>query len=208
MNRIKRTLPAAGVAIVLAAGGSLGHAVLAGPAGASPVASESISHHASAHGHHAASQGAVAAAPVASSDTTSQPPRATDPEMALKLLGERIVAKDVDGIIALHVREAGIVDFDGTVVRGHEAIRAFYIEFFKSDPVLTVNPQQTVIAGGERRGGEVRNRLATVMGEYSLELTGPDGTRQSFTGSFCDVISEQPNGTWLYVHDNPYPPHS
>jgi len=207
MSRIKRTIPVAGIAILLAAGGSLGYTVLAGPAVASPAVSESTPHHASAHGHHAGPQDTPAAITAISADT-GRPPRAKTPEMALRLLGERIAAKDVDGIIALHVREAGLVDFDGSIVRGHEQIRAFYIEFFKTDPILTVDPQQTVIAGGERGGGgKVRNRLGTVMGDYSLELTGPDGTRQSFTGNFCDVLSEQPNGTWLYVHDNPYPPH-
>ena len=206
MSTIRRTLSVASLITLLAAGGFVGYTMQA-QAVASPAVVESIPvHNASTHGHHASPPEALEAVTPISVDS-SQPPRATTPEMALKLLGERIVAKDVEGIIALHVREAGIVDFDGSVVRGHDAIRAFYIEFFKTDPVLTVVPQQTVIAGGDRRGNQVRNRLATVMGDYSLELTGPDGVRQSFTGNFCDVISEQPNGTWLYVHDNPYPPH-
>lgn len=45
------------------------------------------------------------------------------------------------------------------------------------------------------------------MGDYSLEQAGTDGTRVSFTGNFCDTVEEQLDGTWLYVLDNPYPPH-
>ncbi|MFJ5995659.1 YybH family protein [Streptomyces sp. NPDC092370] len=134
-------------------------------------------------------------------------PAATSPTELLQLLGERIKAKDVDGIIALHEPEAAIVNYDGTVVRGHKEIRAFYVDWFKSDPVLTVNPRQTVLAGGKRTGKQIRNRTAAIMGDYSLEQTAPDGTREKFTGNFCDTVQEQPNGTWLYVQDNPYPPH-
>lgn len=133
---------------------------------------------------------------------------AKTPAQLLELLGERIKAKDVDGIIALHESEAAIVDYDGSIIRGHKEIRAFYVEWFKSDPVLTVNPLQTTVAGGKRTGnGKVRGRTAAIMGKYALEQTGPDGTRESFTGDFCDTLQEQPNGTWLYVMDNPYPPH-
>ncbi|MFD5337045.1 YybH family protein [Streptomyces hawaiiensis] len=129
------------------------------------------------------------------------------PAELLKLLGERIKTKDVDGIIALHEPEAAIVNYDGSIIRGHKEIRAFYIEWFKSDPVLTVNPRQTVLAGGKRTGDKVRDRTAAIMGDYSLEQNAPDGTREKFTGNFCDTVQEQPNGTWLYVQDNPYPPH-
>jgi len=133
---------------------------------------------------------------------------AKTPAELLRLLGERIKAKDLDGVIALHEPEAAVVDYDGSIVRGHEDIRAFYVEWFKSDPVLTVNPRQTVVAGGKRGSdGKVRGRTAAIMGDYTLEQTRPDGTRESFTGNFCDTVQEQRNGTWLYVQDNPYPPH-
>lgn len=134
---------------------------------------------------------------------------AKTPAELLTLLGDRIKAKDVNGIIALHEHEAAIVNYDLSVIRGHEDIRAFYVDWFKSDPVLTVDPRQTVVAGGKRGShGKVRGRAASIMGFYSLEQTAADGTRESFTGNFCDTVQEQPDGTWLYVLDNPYPPYS
>ncbi|MFF7313782.1 YybH family protein [Streptomyces sp. NPDC008137] len=140
-------------------------------------------------------------------DVRGTPKSAGTPAELLQLLGERIKAKDVDGIIALHESEAAVVNYDGSIIRGHKEIRAFYVDWFKSDPVLTVNPRQTVLAGGKRTGDKVRNRTAAIMGDYSLEQTAPDGSREKFTGNFCDTVQEQPNGTWLYVQDNPYPPH-
>ncbi|MEV8638012.1 hypothetical protein AB0395_40810 [Streptosporangium sp. NPDC051023] len=134
--------------------------------------------------------------------------QARSPEELLTLLGERIKAKDVDGIIALHEPEAAIVNYDLSVIRGHKAIKAFCIDWFKADPVLTVNPGQTVMAGGRRLWNDlVIHRTASIMGTYSLEQTGPDGKRESFTGNFCDTVQEQLDGSWLYVQDNPYPPH-
>lgn len=191
MNRIKRALPVAATAVLLTAGTVVGATAISGQAGttnASPVASKST-------------------ATAAQTDARRKRTPRT-PEKLLQLLGERIKAKDVDGIIALHEPEAAIVDYDGSIVRGHEEIRAFYVEWFKSDPVLTVNPRQNVVAGGKRGSdGRVRGRTAAIMGDYTLEQTGPDGTRESFTGNFCDTVREQPDGTWLYVQDNPYPPH-
>lgn len=183
MNRTKRKLVAANLAALLAVGGVVGYTISATAAPAPLTVSEP--------------------APVAGKKVG-----AATPEKLLALLGERIVAKDVEGIIALHEPEAAIVDWDGSVVRGHAAIRKFYLAWFESDPVLTVNPLQTVEAGGKRNGnGKIRLRTASVMGDYHLEQDAADGTRESFTGNFCDIVQQQPDGSWLYINDNPYPPH-
>ncbi|MFG2905288.1 YybH family protein [Kitasatospora sp. NPDC048286] len=190
MKAIRRGLPVASIAIVLALAGFYSSASgWAGTAKEPSIMSE-------------------AADAVTPEDIDGARPVARTPAQLLKILGERIKAKDVDGIVALQESEAAIVNYDKSVIRGRAAIRAFYVEWFKSDPVLTVNPKQTVIAGGKRAGGgTVRNRTASIMGEYTLEQTRADGTRESFSGNFCDTVQEQSNGTWLYVQDNPYPPH-
>lgn len=140
-------------------------------------------------------------------DISGKRAAAKTPAELLSFLGERIKAKDVDGIIALHEPEAAIANYDGSIIRGHKDMRAFYVDWFKSDPVLTVNPLQTVVAGGKRGShGKVDGRTAAIMGDYALEQTAADGTRESFTGMFSDIVQEQRAGTWLYVLDNPYPP--
>ncbi|MFJ6511578.1 YybH family protein [Streptomyces sp. NPDC091406] len=185
MSKLKHTLPIAAAAIVL---------TVAGIAGPTFIQAESVA--------------ASKATATTSSANGVKAAGAKNPTKLLKLLGERIQAKDIDGIIALHEKHAAIVDYDGSIVRGHKKIRAFYIEWFKLNPVLTVNPLQTVVAGGEKQAdGKVRNRTAAIMGTYSLAQDAADGTRESFTGNFCDTVEEQPDGTWLYVQDNPYPPH-
>ena len=177
-----------------------------------PAASSGVNH--GAHGGHAVdlvANGGNAAAPAAVVPVASRPGKpavARTPEELLQLLGERIVAKDVEGIIALQEPNAAIIDWDLTVIQGHDAIRAFYIEWFKSNPVLTVNPQQVFVSGGQRGNhGSVINRTGSIMGTYSLTQDAAGGGRETFTGNFCDIVREQKNGTWLYLQDNPYPPH-
>ncbi|MCX5339646.1 YybH family protein [Streptomyces atratus] len=198
MSKIKHTLPIAAAAIVLTAGS------IAGP---SFIQTESVAANTSTATGTPATTG-TSATTEAPSGIIGTRTVATTPAQLLQLLGERIKAKDIDGIIALHEPEAAVVNYDGSIIRGHQEIRAFYVEWFKSNPVLTVNPRQTVPAGGWRGwDGKVRSRTAAIMGDYSLEQDAADGTRDSFTGNFCDTVQEQPDGTWLYVQDNPYPPH-
>jgi ketosteroid isomerase-like protein len=200
MKRIKRTLQVATIGILLAAGSFVGST--------SSQAEVHSPHHTAPETTNASSAASKSTATTTPANTSGTLTTARTPEALLALLGERIKAKDLDGIIALHEPEAAIVNYDGSIVRGREAIRAFYVEWFKSDPVLTVNPRQTVVAGGQRGIlGKVRGRTAAIMGDYALEQTGPDGTRESFTGNFCDTVHEQLDGTWLYIQDNPYPPH-
>lgn len=184
MKRIKRMLPIATAAILLPAASIVGPAI---------VWAETTN------------------ASSASTATTTSPDigGAKTPADLLRLLGERIKARDVDGIIALQEPEAAVVtDFKGTIVRGRADIRTFYLGWFKSDPVLTVNARQIVVAGGRGElSGVIGDRTASVMGDYTLEQTGDDGTRVKFSGNFCDTVHEQWDGTWLYVQDNPYPPH-
>ncbi|MEF9907235.1 YybH family protein [Streptomyces sp. P9-A2] len=203
MSKIKHTLPIAAAAIVLTAGSIAGPRIIQ----TEPVAA-AASTTAESPSTTEASSGTEAPANAAAKTKAGARAVATSPEQLLQLLGERIVAKDINGIIALHEPEAAIVDWDGSIVRGRAAIRTFYIDWFNSNPVLTVNPQQTVVAGGWRAwDNKVRERTAAIMGDYSLEQDAADGTRESFTGNFCDTVQEQLDGTWLYVQDNPYPPH-
>jgi ketosteroid isomerase-like protein len=192
MSKMKHTLPLVAAALFLTTGSFLTPGFIKSEAAA-------------------ASEPTTATAPSKTqTPSKSAGPRSTaqTPAQLLTLLGERIRAKDVEGIVALHEPEAAVVNFDGSIIRGHAAIRAFYIDWFALNPILTVNPRQTVIAGGWRKWtGVVQERTASIMGDYSLTQDTPTGTRETFTGAFCDILQEQANGTWLYVQDNPYPPH-
>lgn len=54
---------------------------------------------------------------------------ARDPNDLERLLVKRQNKGDIDGMVALFEPDAVIDCSDGRFVRGHEAIRAFYVEF-------------------------------------------------------------------------------
>lgn len=206
MKKTTSVLSVAAVAALLTAGGVVG--AVSGQAETTTASQVTGPRRATAQNQIVPNQSASKSAATTTSATSGTLTAARTPAELLQLLGERIVAKDLDGIIALHEPTAAVVLWDGSIARGHREIRAMYVEWFKSDPVLTVNPRQTLVAGGQLGSdGKVRNRTASIMGDYTLEQTAPDGTRESFTGNFCDMVRQQSNGTWMYLQDNPYPPH-
>src|SRR5262245_61974310 len=111
--------------------------------------------------------------------TTDRQP-ARDPQDLERLLIDRQHDGDVEGMVALFEPDAVIDCSDGSFVRGHEAIRAFYIE---------------AVATG-RKWGRGEQRAALIAGDLALTSTKlPDGDITS------EVARRQSDGTWLWVID-------
>lgn len=123
---------------------------------------------------------------------------ANTPAELLSLLNESINAGDLQAIVACYDPEAVFVlpEDQGGEARGREAIGAAYVQFLATKPTLTLNA--TVIV--EARG------VAIVLGDWTLEGTGPDANSASMSGKFRDIVRQQPDGTWLYLIDNPFQP--
>ena len=89
-------------------------------------------------------------------------------------------AGDVEGMVALFEPHAVIDAGEGKLVRGHEAIRAFFTE--------------AVASGRKFQLGEQRAALLT--GDLALTSTLlPDGSVTS------EVARRQSDGTWLWIID-------
>src|SRR5688500_17638473 len=101
-----------------------------------------------------------------------------DPQDLERLLIQRQHAGDVDGMIALFEADAVIDCGGGRFVRGHAAIRAFYVETCASGRKFAVGEQ----------------RPALICGDLALTSTRlPDGDITS------EVARRQPDGSWLWV---------
>jgi len=46
--------------------------------------------------------------------------------------------------------------------------------------------------------------IALTTSKWVLEGTGPDGKPMKMEGQSAEVARRQPDGTWLFVIDNPY----
>jgi hypothetical protein len=103
-----------------------------------------------------------------------------DPQDLERLLVTRQREGDVDGMVALYEPDAVIDCGNGRMVRGIEAIRAFFTEL--------------VAAGGKFEFG---NQRPAIINE-DLALTSTQCLDGSIT---AEVARRQIDGTWLWVID-------
>ena len=105
---------------------------------------------------------------------------ARDPQDLERLLVTRERAGDVEGMMALYEPHAVVDCGDGKVLRGKEAIRAYFAG---------------VVATG-RKFAVGEQRPAVISGDFALTSTRlPDGTVTA------EVARRQADGTWLWVID-------
>src|SRR5262245_25215195 len=106
--------------------------------------------------------------------------RARDPQDLERLLVTRQRSDDIDGMVALYEPDAVIDCGDGRMVRGMEAIRAFFAE----------------LAAMGRKFDFGNQRPAIISGDLALTSTHtPDGSVTA------EIARRQVDGTWLWVID-------
>ena len=105
---------------------------------------------------------------------------ARDPRDLERLLVSRERAGDVDGMAALYEPNAVLDDGCGRLIRGKEAIRAFYEELLATGRKFDFGDQ----------------RAAILTGDLALTSTRlPDGSVTA------EIARRQGDGTWLWVVD-------
>jgi len=114
------------------------------------------------------------------SNRTHEP--ATRPEDLGRFFIERANAGDVDGLVALYEPDAVVAFPRGRLTTGARAIREVYQDLLAADPAPTFQgtPQAAIING-------------------DLALTS---TRIP-TGASTEIARRQPDGTWLWIVDQP-----
>jgi ketosteroid isomerase-like protein len=108
--------------------------------------------------------------------------RAAQPEDLSRLFLERANAGDVDGLVALYEPDAVLAFPPGQVTTGSQAIRQAYQRLLADRPTFTAGEQQPALRNGD------------------LALTS---TRLVGGGATVEVARRQPDGTWLWVIDQP-----
>lgn len=112
------------------------------------------------------------------SSIASEPARS--PQDLERLLVSRQWAGDVEGMVALYERDAVVDCGDGRVLRGRDAIRAYFAATVAEGRKFQVGVQQP----------------AMISGELALTSTRlPDGTVTA------EVARRQSDGRWLWVVD-------
>jgi len=105
---------------------------------------------------------------------------ARNPQDLEQLLVTRQQAGDIDGMAALYEPDAVLDDGAGQVIRGREAIHAFFAR----------------LEGTGRKFTFGKQRPATVSGDLALT-----STRSADDSVTAEVARRQSDGTWLWVID-------
>jgi ketosteroid isomerase-like protein len=113
-----------------------------------------------------------------------------DARVLHRLVESGFDAGDVDTLVALYGPGAQMIDEQGVVARGHDAIRARWSEYVALGLRLSVVTRYAIESGD----------LALLSNSWTLELDG-EPVASSFA---AEVARRQGDGRWLYVIDSPY----
>ncbi len=119
---------------------------------------------------------------------------ARTPDEVPQLFAQAFAAHDLESVVALYEPQAALVPQPGEIVTGTEAIREALSAFVATEPAFDLEVRKVFRAGD----------IALVFADWSLTGTDADGETISMSGQTSDVVRQQPDGSWLFVIDNPY----
>jgi uncharacterized protein (TIGR02246 family) len=119
---------------------------------------------------------------------------ARKPEELDVLFVQAFNAGDIEAMMKLYEPAASLTPQPGQVVSGTKALREALGGFLAMKPRMTLEARTLAESGG----------IALTTSKWVLEGTGPDGKPMKAEGQSAEVARRQPDGTWLFVIDNPH----
>ncbi|MEE9170424.1 MAG: nuclear transport factor 2 family protein [bacterium] len=120
---------------------------------------------------------------------------AQTPGEAHLLWTQFLLAGDLEGQVSLYEPDALMVEVPqpGPIVRGHAAIREGLNKLHALKPQFELKILNALKCGD----------ITILYSRWIMTGTDPDGNDVSMTGLTSDVVRRQPDGSWLFVIDNP-----
>lgn len=115
-------------------------------------------------------------------------------EAGMQEFEKRFNNRDAAGLLALYEPNASFVAEPGKVATGHDAISSVLDAFLSLNGELHFHKTTVVNAGN----------VTLASARWSLDGTTPDGQPVHLEGTSAEVWRQQPDGSWLFVIDNPY----
>jgi uncharacterized protein (TIGR02246 family) len=115
------------------------------------------------------------------------------PEDADLLISRAINDGDVDAALSLYEPDASFVVEGGKVATGTQAIRQVLSGMMSGNTKVSIEEVQVFQAGD----------IALTSARWNVTGTGADGKPVNESGKSAEVVRRQPDGTWLFVIDNP-----
>ncbi|MEO8601084.1 MAG: DUF4440 domain-containing protein [bacterium] len=120
---------------------------------------------------------------------------ARTPEDCDRLLAEYLAVGGLDDILALYEPHAIFFTEARERLVGRDAIATFFAPAAMAKPRLAFNILQVLPAGDD---------LAMIYNDWTLTVTGPDGTSFEQRGKAIEVVRRQADGTWRFAIDDPF----
>lgn len=103
-------------------------------------------------------------------------------------------AADLDGLVRLYAPGGVFVPAPGVQLRNAAEIRGALGQFLGAKLPIELKVRQLYAT----------EQTALIVFDWVMQGKGPDGQPVRMGGTGADVVSRQPDGTWLYVVDNPF----
>jgi uncharacterized protein (TIGR02246 family) len=120
---------------------------------------------------------------------------ALTPEECDELFARHLNEGDLERLVALYEPEASLVQRDGAVVSGQEAIRAHLQKLVALRPRISASVTKVVPAGAD---------LAAVYNDWTMQAKAPDGAPITRSGKAIELVRRRLDGSWLFVIDDPF----
>jgi ketosteroid isomerase-like protein len=126
----------------------------------------------------------------------TDPVPAANPEVLMeadRAFAEATAKQGTEGWVS-HFAETGTMFRDGEIVRGHESIRTLMDPAFATEGSgIAWEPTEAEIAAS--------GDLGYTIGRFESTVIGPNGGRQTRTGSYVTIWKKQGDGTWKVAVD-------
>jgi uncharacterized protein (TIGR02246 family) len=109
------------------------------------------------------------------------------------LIAQYINEGNVEAAVALYEPTATFVAEPGKPVTGHAAIREVMTAMMAGKPRVEMKVPIVTVSG----------ELALLVSDYTVTSIGADGKETKASGRGTEVVRRQPDGTWLFIIDNP-----
>ena len=120
---------------------------------------------------------------------------ARKPEECDLLFGDHVNAGNLEALVALYEPTCALVQRDGTLLVGHDAIRANLGRLIAMKAHMDIQVVKVVAAG---------EGLAMVYNDWSITARAPDGHPVARSGKAIEVVRRQGDGTWRFAADDPF----
>jgi uncharacterized protein (TIGR02246 family) len=115
---------------------------------------------------------------------------ARSPEEVDALFEKALNAGNLEGLVALYEPDATLISQPGHEAKGHDAIREALAPLVEGKAQIDLKVERTVRSGEE---------LAATYGVWTMKAGD-----QEISGKTIEVVRRQPDGTWLFVIDDPF----